>query len=127
MAQNGTLSSRQTRAIAALISSPSIAEAAELAKIGRRTLHNWLAEDADFQQALSAAESAAISEAVRATGADMAANFATMREIRDDLELPASVRLRAAQTLDGSLLRWREIASIEERLVALEERAVSER
>lgn len=127
MATNGKLTTRKSQAIAALISAPSIAEAAELAGMGRRTLDRWLAEDAGFQQALSAAESAAISEAVRATGADMAANFATMREIRDDLELPASVRLRAAQTLDGSLLKWREIASIEERLTALEERASNER
>lgn len=122
MAQNGTLGTRKSRGIAALISSPSIAEAADKSGIGLRTLHTWLA-DADFQRALSAAESAAIAEAVRATGADMAANFATMREIRDDSEIPASVRLRAAQVLDASLLKWREIASIEERLVALEERA----
>ena len=122
MASNGKLTTRKSQAIAALISAPSIAEAAALANIGRRSLDRWLAEDADFQQALSAAESAAISEAVRATGADMQACFATMREIRDDQDQPASVRLRAAQALDASLLRWREIAGIEERLVALEAR-----
>ena len=121
MAQDGTLSTKQQAAIAALLSSPSITEAAEASGIGRSTMHRWL-EDPEFKQALSAAEAEAISSAVRRMVGDMSDNLATMRDIRDDKESSAALALRAAIALDASLLKWREIASIEERLVALEAR-----
>ena len=121
MAQDGTLSTKQQAAIAALLSSPSITEAAEASGAGRRSLHRWL-EDPDFRRALAAAEAEAISSAVRRMVGDMGGNLATMREIRDDPDTSAALSLRAAIALDASLLRWREIASIEERLLALEAR-----
>ena len=120
MAQNSTLSTRQVRAIEALLTSATITEAAEACGIGRRTLHTWL-EDPSFRAALATAESDAISEAVRGLVGDMRENFSTMRQIRRDSESEI-LRLRAAALLDASLLKWREIASIEERLVALEAR-----
>ena len=121
MAQDGTLSTKQQAAIAALLSSPSITEAAEASGAGRRTLHRWL-EDPGFRQALAAAEAEAISSAVRRMVGDMSENLATMREIRDDPDTSPALSLRAAIALDASLLKWREIASIEERLLALEAR-----
>ena len=121
MTLNGTLSTKKQAAIAALLTSPSITEAAEVSGIGRSTMHRWL-EDPEFKQALSAAEAEAISSAVRRMVGDMSENLSTMREIRDDEESSAALKLRAAALLDASLLKWREIASIEERLVALEAR-----
>lgn len=125
MAQIGTLSARQVRAIEALLTSPSISEAAEACGIGRRTLHTWL-EDPEFKQALAAAESEAISLAVREMIGDMRENLATMRDIRRSDESSAAIKLRAAALLDASLLRWREIATFEERLVAIEAKLSSE-
>ena len=121
MTQNGTLSTKKQAAIAALLSSPSITEAAEASGIGRSTMHRWL-EDPEFKQALSAAEAEAISSAVRRMVGDMSDNLATMRDIRDGKESSPALQLRAAALLDASLLKWREIASIEERLLALEAR-----
>ena len=121
MTLNGTLSTKKQAAIAALLSSPSITEAAEASGIGRSTMHRWL-EDPEFKQALSAAEAEAISSAVRRLVGGMGENLSTMREIRDDPDTSPALSLRAAIALDASLLKWREIASIEERLLALEAR-----
>ena len=62
-----------------------------------------------------------ISEAVRALVADMSTNHETMRMIRDNQEYSESVRLRTAQTLDASLLKWRELLDVEQRLTKIEE------
>ena len=55
MADNGSLSARQQRAIAALLECRSVAEAAASAKVGERTLYRWIAEDQAFKNALSQA------------------------------------------------------------------------
>ena len=125
MTLNGTLSTKKQAAIAALLTSPSITEAAEASGIGRSTMHRWL-EDPEFKQALSAAEADAISSAVRRMIGDMSDNLALMREIRDDPGSSAALKLRAAALVDASLLRWREAATLEERLVAIEARLTSE-
>ena len=55
MAQNGTetgkpsFTARQKRALPILASAPSIAEAARLSDVGRRTLHRWL-DDPNFRR-----------------------------------------------------------------------------
>jgi len=46
------LTTRQDRAIAALLESPSIAAAARKAEVGESTLRQWLREDEDFQAML---------------------------------------------------------------------------
>jgi len=121
MAESGNLGAKKSRAIAALLTSSSVIEAAAVAGIGERTLHRWLEEPA-FRQALAAAESDAIRSAVRLLCGDMGANLATMRSIRDDPDQSATLQLRAAIALDASLQKWRDLASTEERLAALEER-----
>ena len=125
MTQNGTLSTKKQAAIAALLTSPSITEAAEASGIGRSTMHRWL-EDPEFKQALSAAEADAISSAVRRMIGDMSDNLSTMRDIRVSEDSSPALKLRAAALLDASLLRWREAATLEERLVAIEARLTSE-
>ena len=119
MSQNDSLTRKQRRAIAALLESRTIEDAAKATQVSERTLFRWLAEPG-FVQALNVAESGVISEAVRALIADLKANHGTLRTLRDDLKLPASVRLRAAQALDDSLLRWKELQNTDERLAGLE-------
>lgn len=119
MAQNDTLTPKKRRAIAALLEARTVEDAADLAGIARRTLFRWLQDDS-FALALRAAEGEMIGEAVRALIADLRANHETMRGIRDDQENSESVRLRASQALDASLLRWREILNVDQRLADLE-------
>ena len=118
---NRELSRNQLRAIAALLANRNVADAAAATGIGARTIYRWLKEPV-FQQALHEAETAAIADAVRALIADLSANHAVMREIRDSKSdnVTPRVRLSAAQALDNSLLHWRELLNVEERLERLE-------
>jgi len=120
MAQNGTLTPRQRKTIAALLEVRTVENAAVMAGVGRRTVFRWLA-DPTFLRALRQAEGDVISEAVRVLVTDLKGNHQTLRDLRDDEDQPSSVRLRAAVALDDSLLRWRELLDMEQRLTHLEE------
>jgi hypothetical protein len=114
------LTTRQRKAIAALVSCKDQRAAAEAAGIGYRTINRYLADDY-FLAELHKAEAEIIGAAVRSLITDMPKNIEVMREIRDKQHAPLSVRLRAAQLIDQSLLKWREALDIEERLLALEQ------
>lgn len=117
--QNG-LSRNQVRAISALLSYSRVEFAARSVGINPRTIYRWMQEPA-FIRALRTAEGEVISDAVRVLISDLKANLEVMRAVRDDPENSARVRLSAAQILDNSLLRWREMQNVEERLANLEE------
>jgi hypothetical protein len=102
-----------------LLATPTIQEAATVAKCGVASIHRWLKEPV-FQAALDEAASALIDGTVAGQIADFEANQETMREIRDDENNAAGVRLRAATALDASLVRWRELRDVERRLTQLE-------
>ena len=55
------LTTRQDRAIAALLKSPSIAAAARKAEVGESTLRQWLREDKNFQRKLRGLREEALS------------------------------------------------------------------
>jgi len=114
------LTSRQRRAIAALIGSRNKKAAAELAGVGYTSINRWLRDDDLFIAELRRAESEIISEAVRSLIGDLEKNISTMQSIRDNSETPVSVKLRAARVIGDSLLKWRE-TDIGSRLNALEE------
>jgi len=113
------LTTRQKKAISALIIAPDKKAAAELAGVGYRSLNRWF-EDDHFMAELRRAEGDLIGEAVRSLIADLAANIKTMLDIRDHPRTPVSVKLRACQAIDQSLLKWREALDMEQRLAALE-------
>ena len=117
--QNG-LSRNQVRAISALLSFPRVEDAANSVGVNPRTIHRWLQEPV-FKNALRTAAGNVISDAIRILVSDLKTNHEVMRTVRDDPENSARVRLSAAQSLDNSLLRWREMQNIEERLTNLEE------
>ncbi len=119
MADNGRISTKQRRAIAALLSTPTIGAAAATAEIGERTLATWLS-DPVFRAELTAAEDAAVDEAVRQLVASSGAAVETMMGLLNDPK-PA-IRLRAADALLNHLLKLRELRNLESRLAALEGR-----
>ena len=119
MSENVSLTAKQHRAIAALISSPTVGEAAKAAGVSERTLARWMG-DPDFRMALGVVESDMIDGAVRCMIGDLTANHDTMRAIRDDPTNGPAVRLRAAVALSDDLLRWRELRNVEARLASLE-------
>ena len=121
MANNDSLTPKQHRALAALLQARTIGDAAAAAQISMRQLMRWL-QQPEFVAELRKAEAEIISDAVRALVVDLSANHQTLRAIRDDETQPGSVRVRAAVALDDSLLRWRELLTIETRITELEAR-----
>lgn len=119
MAQNGTLSERQQRAIAALLTERNITEAASAARVGRRTLQRWLADEA-FRMAVSAAQCEVLNHAQRRL-----ANL-TLRAVdtlADCLESEAAPENRAAaDSVFRNLKLMREQNDFEARLQTIEEK-----
>lgn len=110
---------KQTRAIAALLSASSIEAAAALAGVPERTLRRWLAEDEAFGLELRNAQNALLSEHVAGLAAALTENRKRLVELRDGAQ-SESVQLRAAIALDDALQKWLQFAEFEQRLAALE-------
>lgn len=111
------LTTKQKRAIAAMIASGSTTQAAAAAGITTDTWYRWM-QDADFQAALRSAGTEALETFGRAVGglADL-----TMEALRDGLEAGSiNVRLRAAGMTLDAILRIRQHVELENRLLALE-------
>lgn len=111
------LSSRQRKAIAALLSTRNVTEAAQASQVGERTLYRWLTLP-DFRSAVTEAEGEAIDAAARRL---IGLQDSAINTIQDVLaKASAAVKLRAAQTILDYLLKLRELRSIEHRLTELE-------
>jgi hypothetical protein len=83
MAQNGTLTRGMKRALPALLAYPTIAEAAEAADLGERTIYRYL-NDPDFKAALHKAQDRILAATTaRLTGLTTQA----VRELGDSLEI----------------------------------------
>jgi len=120
MAENGRkLSTKQKRAIAALLAERNVRAAAESARVGERTLYRWLS-DAEFRAALAAAEGDAIDQATRRLIAMTGKAADELQAILTDLDSTPAVRLRAIELIFANALKLRELRNVEERLAALE-------
>lgn len=115
------LTSRQRKAIAALLTSGDIKSAAVTAGIGARTLYRWMTLP-EFRAALLEAEGDAIDAATRRLLTLQTPAIDVLETTMSDRESPPAVRLRAAQSVLDYLLRLRELRNVEDRLAALEAR-----
>ena len=123
MARNGTLSPKQRKAIAALLSERDVKSAAEAAGVALRTMFRWM-DDPDFQAELKAAESAAISSAIRRLAHLSGTAVNTLQEIMEsEKDLPPGARVKgaAANIVLSRLIPLKELADLESRLAAVEE------
>ena len=118
-AKNGNITRKQAAAVKALLEHGSLEDAANAAGVSTKTIYRWR-QDPLFVAALDKAQGDEIRNAVRVLVVDLRANHEVMREIRDKPTATPGIRLRAAQALDTSLLRWKEIIDIDTRLTALE-------
>ncbi len=107
------------RAIDAILSTRSIAEAATVADCSLRTLHRWLKEPA-FKTALTNAEGELLAAATRRLLHHHDTATTVVLSIMLDKSISAGVRLRAAQIVIETMLKLRELRNVEERLSALE-------
>lgn len=117
MARN--LSARQQRAIAALLTARNQSHAAELAGVPLRSLVRWLGTP-NFREALVLAESEAISEATRRLTGLAGKAIENLEAMLGNPGLPAAQSVQVTRVVLDSLLKLRELSSLEERLSRLE-------
>ena len=123
MAQNLTpgpsLTSKQRKAIDALLATGEVKAAAAEVGISRETLHRWLRHPA-FSQAVKEAEAKAIDDLSRMLVRLGRTATATLAKAMTDAATPMSTRVRAADVSLSRLLQLRELATLEARLTELE-------
>jgi hypothetical protein len=120
MASNGTLSPKQEKALAFLMASPTIAEAASKAGVGERTVVRWLNEDEAFKAAYLAARRQAMSQTIAMLQQSTKYAVSALRQVMADSKLPASARVSASKAILELAMRGLEEEDLERRIAALE-------
>ena len=124
MTENDHMTRNQRRALASLISSKSITEAALNIGMSEKTIRRYL-EDVNFRQALTQAEGDLINVAGRRLLGGQDAALEALAGLIEGAIKESDKRLAAVSWLELAL-RWRESVTIEQRIAALE-RAQNER
>ena len=115
-------SQKMEQAVAALLSSRTVEEAARAAGIGANTLRRWV-KLPEFEEAYQAARAALLSHAiVRLQGATGAA-ATTILKIMLNPDAPAGARLRAAEIVLEQAAKAASMEDLEVRLRSLERKA----
>ena len=109
------------KAILALLSEPTIGEAATTAGIGERTLRRWLTEDVAFQAEFAAARQATFEAAISRIPALTGRAVDTLAALLGDKEPPA-VRLGAARAVTDIGLHQHDAETIMRKLDEIEAR-----
>jgi phage terminase small subunit len=120
MAISGALSTKQSKAISALLTTKTVLEAAELAGVGARTLTRWLTEN-EFKAALHSAEGELVSQAGRRLLTLQEQAIDLLSAAMNDDKAPMGARIRAAQLALEYSIRIREFNELEQRIARLEE------
>jgi hypothetical protein len=109
------------QAIVALLSEPTIRDAAAACGIGERTLHRWLTDDTTFQAEYEAARRATFQAAINRIPALAARAVDTLAALLGDKEPPA-VRLGAARAVTDIGLHQHDAETILRKLDEIEAR-----
>lgn len=124
MGKNSGVSRR--RRFAALLTQRNVEEAARAAGIGARTLLRWL-NLPEFQNAYRQARREAFSQAIARLQQGTSAAATTLLKVMIEPGTPASVRVRAADSVLNHASKAIEIEDIEARLSELERAAETSR
>ncbi|MHB1701889.1 MAG: hypothetical protein ACYCSN_17515 [Acidobacteriaceae bacterium] len=106
-------------AIAALLTAPTIAEAAKACGAGETTLYRWLS-DADFQTQFRAAKRAALEQAISRLSTISGEAVETLRSVMKDEDAPASARVTAAKAVLDTVIKAAEVEDLSVRVAELE-------
>lgn len=123
MAGHGAkLSQRQELAISALLTEPSLLDAAQRAGIGERTLRRWLhaPEYQAFQVAYRSAKRSVVEQAITQVQQATGKAVTTLLAVMDDPRSAASAKVSAAKAVLEQAIRAVEIDDLETRIAALE-------
>jgi transposase-like protein len=113
---------KKEEAIAALLSSKSVEDAARSIGINPNTLLRWL-QIPEFQQAFLKARREAVHQAVARLQQATGAAAITILKLMTDASVPPAVRLRAAECVFDQAIKAIELEDIEGRLSELERAA----
>jgi phage terminase small subunit len=116
---NPVLSTKQRRAIEALLSTGDVTAAAKEARVGKSSLYRWLREPV-FLAAVREAETAALDELSRMLVRLGRTAVGTLAKEMSDPKAPWPTRVRAADASLARLLQLRELATLEARVTELE-------
>ncbi len=119
--RNLTLSLKQQRALACLLSEPTVEGAAKAAKVSKVTLYEWLKEPG-FKAALDEARHLLFGDGLSTLKSAMLEGVETLRKCLTDKEATIANKIAAATKLIELALRSHETLEIETRLSALEAR-----
>ena|SRR5947199_8506352 len=117
---------KKEEAIAALLSHRNIEEAARAIGVGYKTLLRWL-ELPEFRDAYRKARREAVQQAVARLQQATGAAGLTILKLMTDPNVPAAVRLRAAECVFDHAIKAIELEDIEVRVAELERAAESRR
>lgn len=120
------LEAKQEAAVLALLSQPSIAKAAEAAKVGLRTLHRWVNEDEAFIAAYRRARRDVFGHAVALTQRYAAIAVQTLAKVMTDPTLPSAARVTAATAILRFGREGIELEDLEERVKHIEAKLANE-
>ncbi len=115
---------KQEGAIAALLSSRTIEEAARACHVGYKTLLRWL-EIPEFQKRYREARRKAVQQAIARLQQSTSAATIVILRLMTDANVPAAVKLRAAESVIDHAIKSVELEDIEARLTALERGAAT--
>jgi hypothetical protein len=118
-ARSSTLGRKQEAAIAALLTQRNIEEAAHSAGIGTRTLLRWL-KVPEFRTAYRQARLEAFGQAIARLQQGTSAAATTLLKLLIEPNTPASVRVRAADSIFNHAAKAIEIEDLEARVADLE-------
>jgi hypothetical protein len=122
MSDNTTLSTKQRKALEALLQTGEVSTAATVAHVHRDTIYRWMKQPR-FRAALREAEAGAIDEVVRVLIRLSKSAVGTLAQAMAERDAPIGPRIRAADITLSRLLQVRELAVLEDRLTALEQAA----
>jgi hypothetical protein len=123
MAGHGTkLGRKQEEAIAALLSQRNIEDAARACGVGTRTLIRWL-KLPEFHDAYLKARREAVGQSIARMQQATGAAGTVALKLMTDPNVPAAVRLRAAEFVFDRAIKGIELEDIETRLTELERAA----
>jgi hypothetical protein len=120
------LTRKQESAIAALISEPTVLQAAQRTGVGDTTLWRWMKEP-EFQAAYKDARRQVMNTAIGRIQDTCTEAVETLRAIMQDTNASASSRVSAAKSVLEIGLRAMELQDMEERITQLEDIAQANR
>ena len=121
MNKTGRLTRKQEQAIAALLSSPTIEEAAKSSGIGRTTIFKFL-QNETFRDAYREARGQVVRQAITQAQGACSEAVEVLKEIMNDKQSPSSTRVAAARTILETSVKAVELEEIITRIERIEKK-----